>query len=146
MHNVLFVRETQNSKFLFNITHQKYIFSSNTQSTIFFTSFQRSSILFEHIKITKNYKFLPLINLHTEAAKQGPALGVIPVFIPDHPCFSILFVFSHFKIPSLSTELSSFYCLPSSKSSSSPKDSPFSSVISKHLLGGIISMYLYLAS
>jgi hypothetical protein len=49
------------------------------------------------IKITKNYKFLPLNNFYTEAAKQGPALGVIPVFIPDHPYFNILFVFYQFN-------------------------------------------------
>ncbi len=68
-----------------------------TQSTIYFTSFQRASILALSISITRNYKFLPLRNFSTEAAKQGPALGVIPVFMPDQPYFNILFVFSHFN-------------------------------------------------
>lgn len=68
-----------------------------TQSTIYFTSFQRASMLALSISITRNYKFLPLRNFSTEAAKQGPALGVIPVFTPDQPYLSILFVFSHFN-------------------------------------------------
>lgn len=35
-----------------------------------------------------------------EAARQGPALGVIPVFMPLHPLPSILLVFSHIPLPS----------------------------------------------
>lgn len=67
-----------------------------THSTISLTYFHLASILALSINITKNYKFRPLINFYIEAAKQGPALGVIPVFKPDHPYFNILFVFYHF--------------------------------------------------
>lgn len=67
-----------------------------THSTISLTYFHRASILALSIKITRNYKFLPLKNFYTDAARQGPALGVIPVFKPDHPYFNILFVFYHF--------------------------------------------------
>ena len=43
--------------------------------------------------ITKYYLYLPLTVFITEAARHGPALGVIPVLIPDQPFHSILFVF-----------------------------------------------------
>lgn len=45
---------------------------------------------------TKNYNYFPAIFFFTDAAKHGPALGVIPVLIPLHPYFNNLFVFSHF--------------------------------------------------
>lgn len=49
-------------------------------------------------KTTKNYLLSSLMYFMIEAAKQGPALGVIPVFNPDQPFQSILFVFSHLII------------------------------------------------
>jgi hypothetical protein len=36
-----------------------------------------------------------MLSLVTEAARQGPAEGVTPVFIPLQPTPSILFVFYH---------------------------------------------------
>lgn len=70
-----------------------------TQLTIYLTYFHRDYMLTLSIKMTRNYKFLPFMYFSIEAAKQGPALGVIPVFIPDHPYFSILFVFYHVNVP-----------------------------------------------
>ena len=51
------------------------------------------------IRITKNSYYLPAIEREVDAAKHGPALGVMPVFIPDQPCQSILLVFYHFIQP-----------------------------------------------
>lgn len=51
------------------------------------------------IKITKNSYYRPAIEREVDAAKHGPAFGVIPVFIPDQPYQSILFVFYHFIHP-----------------------------------------------
>lgn len=79
------------------IQYQKYIFSSITHSTIYLTYFHRWSILALSSKITKNSRFRPFKNFYTEAAKHGPAFGVIPVFRPDQPYLSILLVFSHFS-------------------------------------------------
>lgn len=75
--------------------NQKNIFYYITQSTIYLTSFHRASILALSIRTTKNYKLRPFRNFSTEAAKHGPAFGVIPVFMPDHPYLNILFVFYH---------------------------------------------------
>jgi hypothetical protein len=44
---------------------------------------------------TSNSYYLPQRFIVTEAARQGPAEGVTPVFIPLHPTPSILFVFYH---------------------------------------------------
>lgn len=44
---------------------------------------------------TRNSYYLPERFIVTEAARQGPAEGVTPVFIPLHPAPSILFVFYH---------------------------------------------------
>lgn len=42
---------------------------------------------------TRNSYSRPPSVIATDAARQGPALGVTPVFIPLHPEPSILFVF-----------------------------------------------------
>ena len=62
-----------------------YLLFCTAQSTKSRTYFQRASMLSLANKITKNSYLFPYKILHCEAARQGPALGVIPVFIPLHP-------------------------------------------------------------
>lgn len=64
-------------------------------STSYRTSFQRASMLSLPNKIATNSYLFPYNVRHKEAAKHGPALGVIPVFIPLQPSPSILLVFYH---------------------------------------------------
>lgn len=70
------------------------------QSTKLATYFHLAYILSLFNKIAKNPYYLPPKLLKNEAAKQGPAFGVIPVFMPDQPYPSILFVF--YQIPIIS--------------------------------------------
>ena len=79
-----------------------------THSTTSLASLHLTSIFLLLISTTKNYKSRPFKCLWVDAARQGPAFGVIPVFIPDQPSFSILFVFYHLKMQSSSTSSNSF--------------------------------------
>jgi hypothetical protein len=56
-------------------------------------------------KITKNSYLFPSRTLESEAARQGPAFGVIPVFIPLHPSPSKRLVFSQVKVYSFTSFL-----------------------------------------
>ena len=60
-------------------------------STSLGTSIHLDSILLEFKMTTANLKPSFLI----VAERQGPAVGVIPVFKPEYPCSRSLFVFSH---------------------------------------------------
>ena len=64
------------------------------QSTKSRTSFHLASMLSLDSSTTRNSYRFPYRVLAREAARQGPALGVIPVLIPLHPSPSILLVFS----------------------------------------------------
>ena len=96
---ILVLPFTVKEEMLIIYLYQKYIYYDITHYTIYFTSVQRAYILFDAIKITKNYKLRPLTNFLIEAAKHGPAFGVIPVLMPDQPSFNILFVFYHLNNP-----------------------------------------------
>lgn len=69
------------------------------QSTSSRTYFHLAYIESLFIRITRNSYYRPAIEREVDAAKHGPALGVIPVFIPDQPSQSILLVFYHFIHP-----------------------------------------------
>jgi hypothetical protein len=59
--------------------------------------FQRASMLIEFISTTTKQYYTPAMVLVRQAARQGPALGVIPVFMPDQPYHSSLLVFYHYR-------------------------------------------------
>lgn len=78
------------------------------QSTNSFASFHRAYMLSLASKITRNSYLFPSRVRQREAARQGPAFGVIPVFIPLHPSPSMRFVFYHSRMLYLPKEVPIF--------------------------------------